>query len=35
MKFEDFVDNKLCKYDVKIIISFNQKGWKKILKFLE
>jgi hypothetical protein len=33
--FEDIYKDKLHKYNVKIIINFNDKGWKKILKFIE
>ena len=35
MTFEDIYEEKLHKYNVKIIIYFNDKGWKKILKFIE
>jgi len=35
MIFEDIYKEKLHKYNVKIIIYFNDKGWKKILKFIE
>ena len=35
MTFEDIYEEKLHKYNVKIIIHFNDKGWKKILKFIE